>query len=205
MFSKQTINPVAKTEFFTMLKAEWLCFRLNKTPLWRISKRNRLIKKLFGSIDGNPYNTQIPIHCAWGKNIHVGKNFIANFNLTIIDHMEVRIGDNWFIGPNVTISTAYHPMHPDDRRVKVVKDSFEPEHRTGIEIDAPICIGNDVYIAAGAVISAGVTIGDGCVIGAGSVVTRDVPAYSFACGVPCKVVRKITDADRITDKIAVYK
>jgi len=44
MFSKQTVNPVAKAEFLTMLKAEWLCFRLNKTPLWRIGKRNRLIK-----------------------------------------------------------------------------------------------------------------------------------------------------------------
>jgi len=109
------------------------------------------------------------------------------------------------LAPNVTISTEYHPMHPDDRRVKIVKDSFEPEHRTGIEMGAPIHIGNDVYIASGVIISAGVTIGDGCVIGAGSVVTRDIPAYSFTCGVPCKVVRKVTDDDRITDEIALYK
>lgn len=40
-----------------------------------------------------------------------------------------------------------------------------------------------------------VTIGDGCVIGAGSVVTRDIPANSFAAGVPCRVIREITGAD----------
>ena len=40
-----------------------------------------------------------------------------------------------------------------------------------------------------------VTIGDNCVIGAGSVVTRDIPENSFAAGVPCRVVREITDAD----------
>ncbi|WKL03308.1 DapH/DapD/GlmU-related protein [Paenibacillus amylolyticus] len=41
----------------------------------------------------------------------------------------------------------------------------------------------------------GVTIGDGCVIGAGSVVTRDIPPHSFAAGVPCRVIRNITEAD----------
>ncbi len=43
----------------------------------------------------------------------------------------------------------------------------------------------------------GVTIGDNAVIGAGSVVTRDIPANVFACGVPCKVIREITEEDRI--------
>jgi len=186
---------------FPMLKAEWLCFRLNKTPLWRIGKRNRMLKHLFGSMDGAPLNVQIPIHCAWGKNIHVGKNFYSSYNFTVIDHVDVTIGDNCFIAPNVTISTEYHPMYPEDRRAKIIKKSFEPQHRTAIEINMPIHIGNDVYIASNCVISAGVTIGDGCVIGAGSVVTRDIPPYSFAYGAPCRVVRQITEADRITDQL----
>ena len=46
----------------------------------------------------------------------------------------------------------------------------------------------------------GVTIGDNCVIGAGSVVTRDIPSNSFAAGVPCKVIREITDADSMKYK-----
>ena len=45
----------------------------------------------------------------------------------------------------------------------------------------------------------GVAIGNGCVIGAGSVVTRDIPAYSFAAGVPCRVIRKITEADSMVN------
>ena len=43
----------------------------------------------------------------------------------------------------------------------------------------------------------GVTIGPGCVVGAGSVVTRDIPADSLAAGNPCRVLRPITEADRM--------
>ena len=43
----------------------------------------------------------------------------------------------------------------------------------------------------------GVTIGEGCVIGAGSVVTKDIPAGMFAAGVPCKVLREITEEDKL--------
>jgi acetyltransferase-like isoleucine patch superfamily enzyme len=53
----------------------------------------------------------------------------------------------------------------------------------------PTKIGKDVWIGANAVILGGVTIGNGCVIGAGSVVTKDLPPYSVAMGVPAKVVR----------------
>lgn len=184
-----------------MLKAEWLCFKLNRTPLWQIRKRNRMLKRLFGSMDGAPLNVQIPIHCAWGKNIHVGKNFYSSYNFNVIDHVEVSIGDNCYIAPNVTISTEYHPMYPEDRRVKYIQKSFEPNNRTAIEINKPIHIGNDVYIASNSVISAGVNIGDGCVIGAGSIVTRDIPPYNFAYGAPCRAVRQITEEDRVTNEM----
>ena len=47
------------------------------------------------------------------------------------------------------------------------------------------------------VVCGGVTIGEGCVIGAGSVVTRDIPSYSLAAGNPCRVIRKITEKDKL--------
>ena len=64
----------------------------------------------------------------------------------------------------------------------------------------PVTIGNNVWLAANVTVCGGVTIGDGCVIGAGSVVTRDIPANSFAAGVPCKVIRPITDDDSMRFK-----
>lgn len=57
-------------------------------------------------------------------------------------------------------------------------------------------VGRDVWLGANVVITPGVTVGDGSVIGAGSVVTKDVPPNVIAVGNPCRVLRKITDADR---------
>lgn len=64
----------------------------------------------------------------------------------------------------------------------------------------PVTIGNDVWLSANVTVCGGVTIGDGCVIGAGSVVTQDIPEGSFAAGVPCRVIRQITQADSMQFK-----
>lgn len=64
----------------------------------------------------------------------------------------------------------------------------------------PVHIGNDCWFGANVTVCPGVTIGDNCVIGAGSVVTRDIPANSFAAGVPCRVIRPITEADSMVHK-----
>ena len=61
----------------------------------------------------------------------------------------------------------------------------------------PIHIGNNVWLGASVTVIGGVTIGEGTVIAAGAVVTKDVPAGVVAGGVPCKVIRPITEADRI--------
>lgn len=67
----------------------------------------------------------------------------------------------------------------------------------GIGTSAPITIGDNVWIGANATICAGVTIGDGSVIGAGSVVTKDIPAGVVAVGNPCRVLRPITEEDKL--------
>ena len=124
-----------------------------------------------------------PFHCDYGYNITVGRGFYANYNCTIIDVAQVAIGDNCFLGPNVSIYTAGHPVHPAARN-------------TGFEYGRPVAIGDNVWIGGGAIICPGVTIADNVVIGAGSVVTRDVPAWTIAAGNPCRVLREITEADR---------
>lgn len=113
-----------------------------------------------------------------GKNIHIGSNFTANFNLTILDIKEVYIGDNVMIGPNTTITTVGHPLSPKDRRAHLAQGS-------------EIRIGNDVWLGANVTILPGVTIGDNVVVGAGAVVTKDIPPNSLALGVPARVVKEL--------------
>lgn len=141
----------------------------------------RLSAQILGSSQGAVLTP--PFHCDYGKHIHVGKNFFANFNCTILDVAPVTIGDNVLLAPNVAIYTAGHPVHPDTRR-------------TGYEYGIEVTIGNDVWVGGNTVICPGVHIGDGCVIGAGSVVTKDIPPYTVAAGNPCRVIRPITEADR---------
>ncbi len=160
-------------------------------PRWMIRRRNRILKKWWGGVKETPYSVFSPFYAGYGKNITVGANFFSNVNCTIMDYEKVVIGDNVWLGPNVSILTVSHPMNGIERRVHHYQDSFEPHRRGNTEYIAPVHIGKDVWIAAGSIVCAGVTIGDGAVIGAGSVVTRDIPARAFACGVPARVKRFI--------------
>ncbi len=139
------------------------------------------VKELLGKSEGAWINP--PFYCDYGKNIEVGKNFFANYNCTILDVAKVKIGDNCQMAPNAAIYTAGHPIHPDTRN-------------TQYEYGKEVVIGNNVWIGGNAVICPGVHIGDNVVIGAGSVVTKDIPDWSVASGNPCRVIRRITEADR---------
>ena len=86
-----------------------------------------------------------------------------------------------------------HPMNARERIFYHSDQSFEPHKRADTELCTPIIIGNNVWIAAGAIICPGVTIGDNTVIGAGSLVTKDIPAGVVAFGSPCRVVRPAAD------------
>ena len=137
-----------------------------------------------------------PIHFHYGCHTTVGRSCFMNFNFTVQDDAQVTIGDYCSFGPNVTIVTPLHPMLPNERRGVLCKDG-ETRHLCYAK---PVTIGNDCWFGAGVTVCPGVTVGDGCVIGAGSVVTRDIPANSFAAGVPAKVIRSITEEDSVTYK-----
>lgn len=162
----------------------------NKTHEDETEKRNAIIKEIVGEI-GEGFFFQGPIFFHYGKHTKIGKRFFGNFSLTIQDDAEVTIGDDVNFGPNVTIVTPIHPMIGHERRA--IKTAEGDIRR--LCYAKPVHIGNDCWFGASVTVCPGVTIGNNCVIGAGSVVTRDIPDNSFAAGVPCRVIRKITEAD----------
>ncbi|MBQ1534431.1 MAG: sugar O-acetyltransferase [Erysipelotrichaceae bacterium] len=155
--------------------------RLNFCDRSDFEKISEILQELLDAKEGAFVNP--PFYCDYGKQIHVGKNFYANYNCTILDTAPVTIGDNCQIAPNVGIYTAGHPIHPDTRA-------------SAYEYGKAIDIGDNVWIGANTVILPGINIGNNVVIGAGSVVTRDLPDWVIASGNPCKVRRMITDDDR---------
>ena len=145
-------------------------------------EREQLLREILGTTPER-FTIVSPFLCDYGHNIHVGKNFFANFNCVMLDEAPITIGDNVLIAPNVGLYTAGHPIDVERRN-------------QWLEYAWPITIGNNVWICGGVTIAPGVTIGDNTIIAAGSVVTGDIPANVIAGGNPCRVIRPVTEADR---------
>jgi acetyltransferase-like isoleucine patch superfamily enzyme len=88
----------------------------------------------------------------------------------------ITIGSNVLLGPCASIFSSNHGI----ARSELIRN--QPGE------DAPIRIGDDVWLGANAVVTAGVSIGNGAVVGAGAVVTTDLPAMSISAGVPARVI-----------------
>lgn len=153
------------------------CFDLNALRPSAREERTRILSTLLGSM-GKDCVINSPFRCDFGFNIHIGDKVVGNFNLTILDEAEVRIGNRVMIGPNCSLLTIIHAKDADKRAA-------------GLMQALPIEVEDDVWIAADVTVLPGVTIGKGSVIGAGSVVTKSIPAGVFAAGNPCKVVKPI--------------
>lgn len=146
------------------------------------AERQAILRRLLGSI-GEGVHFEPTFRCEFGRNIHIGNNFYANFDCVMLDGGGIFIGDDVLLAPRVGIYTSNHAIDPAERAA-------------GGCYAKPVRIGNRVWIGAGVHVNQGVTIGDGSVIGSGSVVTSDVPPNVVAAGVPCRVLRPITDADK---------
>lgn len=158
-------------------------YDFNMTRPTEMKKRNALLKEMFAEIGENCY-IEPPFHSNFGGgHVHFGNNVYANFNLTLVDDTHIYVGDNTMFGPNVTVATAGHPILPELRQ-------------QGYQYNAPIHIGENCWIGAGALILPGITIGDNVVIGAGSVVTKNIPSNVIAVGNPCRILREINDHDK---------
>ncbi len=165
------------------MNAKELCFEFNNLNPKEEDKQKEILKKLLGK-SSDSFCILAPFYCDYGYNIEVGKNFFANHNLVILDGAKVSFGDNVFIAPNCGFYTAGHPI------------DFERRNK-GLEYAYSIKVGNNVWIGAGVQVMPGVTIGDNVVIGGGSVVVKDIPSNVVAVGNPCKVLRKISEEDKL--------
>ena len=164
-----------------MLGCKLRLAKFNSLLMDRLDERLQILHEIVGS-SGDSIYVEPPFYCDYGKNIHIGNNFYANYNLHILDCARVNIGDNVFIGPMCGIYTACHPIDAEVRA-------------TGLEYAKEVSIGSNVWIGGSVTINPGVSIGDNVVIGSGSVVTKDIPSGSVAAGNPCRVIRKITEKD----------
>lgn len=138
-------------------------------------KRNTLLRKSGIVLDGET-TIVAPFFYEFGK-ITIGENAYINSGCVFLDNAPISIGAHSLIGPNVTLTTANHPVSPEMRNSEV--------------ITSPIKIGCNVWLGAGVVVLPGVTIGDNSVIATNSVVTSNVPENTLFAGSPAIFKRNI--------------
>ena len=149
-----------------------------------IKEKEKYMKEVFLECGDDCY-IELPFHANWGgHHVHFGNGIYANSNLTLVDDGHIYVGDRVMFGPNVTIATANHPIDAELRR-------------RGLQYNKDVHIGENTWIGAGTIIVPGIHIGKNCIIGAGSIVTKDIPDNTVAVGNPCKVIRKISERDKI--------
>ena len=167
-------------------KARQLCWKYNMTDPSDGEAQAPILKELLGTWNGS-VAIMPHVHFDYGINTHFSGGHVTfvNFDCVFLDTSPIYIGEDVFIGPKCVLACAGHPINSEQRRTEPLTQS------------KPIHIGNNVWLGASVTVIGGVTIGDGSVIAAGAVVTKDIPAGVVAGGVPCKVIRPITEADRI--------
>ncbi len=190
IFAGQLFCPADPALVAIKLKTHNLNVDYNQTYEDEYEKRERILQDILGEM-GEGVRIQGPIAFHYGKHTKIGAHVFANFNFTVQDDAEVTIGEGCNFGPNVTLVTPLHPMLSTERQA--MKTATGEVKR--LCYAKPIHIGKNCWFGASVTVCPGVSIGDDCVIGAGSVVTRDIPAGHFAAGVPCRIIRCLSEAD----------
>ena len=149
-------------------------------------------------------NTDANPGIALGKGVNINDAVVINANRGFVTLGErswlgpfclvygnggVTIGKNVLVAGHTTINTVSHAAERCD-----IPINDQPV------LTGPVVIEDDVWIGLNAVILQGVTLGHGCIVGAGAVVTRSIPAWSIAVGVPARVVGRRTGAPEIAEE-----
>ncbi|UQS82932.1 sugar O-acetyltransferase [Bombilactobacillus folatiphilus] len=158
-------------------RARRLCRELNELDDQATIQKEQVIEQLFGSVGKNPY-IQPNFRCDFGYNIHVGDNFLCNYDCTILDIATVTIGNNCLMAPKVQLYAADHPQNVVQRSAL-------------IGLGRPITIGNNVWIGGSSVILPGVSLGDNVIVGANSTVTKSFGDNVVIAGSPAKIIKQL--------------
>ena len=170
--------------------AKQLCWEYNHTAPSEQDKRHAILQELLGECSPMT-NIEPDFHCDYGFNIYTQGLVVINYNCVILDTSPVHIGAGAFIAPGVCLACSGHAIDSEQRS-------------QGIGTSAPITLEENVWIGANATVCGGVTIGAGSDIGAGSVVTHDIPTGVIAAGVPYKVIRTISEKDKIAPENILF-
>lgn len=192
MLNGSLYNPFDKELFDKRVKARNLSSEFNLTKEEENEKRFKILESLLGKM-GENCEFHPSIRFDYGENTFIGDNCFFNYNSVFLDCGKITIGNNVFVGPNVSFLTPVHPMLSYQRNIQ--KD--ENGNLYNLEYASPISIEDNVWIGGSVTINGGVTIGHDSVIGSSSVVTKDIPSGVFAAGNPCRVIRKITENDKL--------
>jgi len=112
--------------------------------------------------------------------VEIGDRCLIGRGSSIVGHLEIRIEDDVYFGPNVYVTDQNHAV--DQLDLPIGRQS-EPER--------PVSIGAGSWLGTNAVVLPGVTIGRHVAVGAGSVVTADLPDGVVAAGVPARIIKDV--------------
>ena len=195
MFAGKIYDPFSEGMPEQRTNAHRLCALYNATTEIDEEKRKEILDELLPNRGEGVY-LQGPIYFDFGIHTSMGKGSYANFNFTVLDEGKVTIGESVFIGPNVSLLTPIHPLRYQDRNAFL---NEKTGNVTNLERAGAITIEDNCWLGGSVTVCGGVTIGARSVSGAGYVVTRDIPPNSLAAGNPSRVIRQITEADRLSN------
>jgi len=112
-----------------------------------------------------------------GQAVTLNEHVYVGHYCIFFGHAGITIGRDTLMANNVQLLCGNHNINRRDIPVRLQGG-----------IGHPISVGQDVWLGAGVIVLGGVTIGDGAVVAAGAVVTKDIPPFAIARGIPAKVV-----------------
>ncbi len=164
----------------------WRLFERSINRVQMIIYRS-LFKKIGRNVVFDPKGVYSYSNITIGNDVYIGPNAVF-----LCSDSSIEIGSKVMFGPGVMLIAGDHNTGVIGSYMYDVKEKRPCD-------DAPIIIGDDVWVGAGATILKGVNIGDGAVIAARAVVIRNVDPYSIVGGCPAKIIRRRFNE---TDEIA---